>query len=79
MIEVKPSDAHEPIPDGATPAGEIGLCLSGGRYCVRLSRVGWLWRLMEAGKLLAMDRISTVSGTSITAGAPASPYPAMGV
>lgn len=47
---------------------EIGLCLSGGGYRAMLFHVGVLWRLMQSGKLLEIDRISSVSGGSITAG-----------
>lgn len=68
VVEVKRSDADEPILDGAVPDGGIGLCLSGGGYRAMLFHIGGLWRLMEVGKLLAIDRISSVSGGSITAG-----------
>ena len=50
------------------PEGGTGLCLSGGGYRAMLFHVGSLWRLVEAGKLKSIDRISSVSGGSITAG-----------
>jgi NTE family protein len=54
----------------AGAAGEvgIGLCLSGGGYRAMLFHVGTLWRLYEAGILGTVQRISSVSGGSITAG-----------
>ncbi|HTQ67879.1 MAG TPA: patatin-like phospholipase family protein [Solirubrobacteraceae bacterium] len=58
------------------PAGEelrleldIGLCLSGGGYRAMLFHAGGVWRLNDAGYLPRLDRISSVSGGSITAGA----------
>jgi len=44
----------------------IGLCLSGGGYRAMLFHLGSLWRLNELGLLPKMDRISSVSGGSIT-------------
>lgn len=44
------------------------LCLSGGGYRAMLFHLGSLWRLNELGFLPKLDRISTVSGGSITAG-----------
>lgn len=46
----------------------IGLCLSGGGFRATLFHVGALWRLNELGYLKKLDRISSVSGGSITAG-----------
>ena len=46
----------------------IALCLSGGGYRAMLFHVGAIWRLYEAGLLKRIDRISSVSGGSITAG-----------
>lgn len=43
------------------------LCLSGGGYRAMLFHVGTFWRLYEAGLLGKLDRISSVSGGSITA------------
>ncbi len=50
------------------PVPGIALCLSGGGYRAMLFHVGALWRLNEAGFLKKLDRISSVSGGSITAG-----------
>ena len=44
-----------------------GLCLSGGGYRAMLFHVGSLWRLNQAGYLAKLDRVSSVSGGSITA------------
>lgn len=46
----------------------IGLSLSGGGYRAMLFHVGSLWRLNEAGLLSQLQRISSISGGSITAG-----------
>ncbi|HKQ99997.1 MAG TPA: patatin-like phospholipase family protein [Pyrinomonadaceae bacterium] len=46
----------------------IALCLSGGGYRAMLFHLGALWRLNELGYLSRLDRISSVSGGSITAG-----------
>lgn len=51
------------------PTDGLALCLSGGGYRAMLFHVGVLWRLNEAGILPELDRISSVSGGSITAGA----------
>lgn len=50
------------------PAKGIALCLSGGGYRAMLFHLGALWRLNELGFLPKLDRISSVSGGSITAG-----------
>src|SRR5437016_5593248 len=50
----------------------IGLCLSGGGYRAMMFHAGALWRLNEFGYLPRLDRISSVSGGSITAGVLAS-------
>jgi NTE family protein len=47
----------------------IALCLSGGGYRAMLFHLGSLWRLNELGYLSRLDRVSSVSGGSITAGA----------
>jgi NTE family protein len=54
---------------GKGPHPGIALCLSGGGYRAMLFHVGVLWRLNELGYLPKLDRISSVSGGSITAGA----------
>ena len=43
------------------------LCLSGGGYRAMLFHLGSLWYLNEQGWLRKLDRISSVSGGSITA------------
>lgn len=53
---------------GSVPAKGIALCLSGGGYRAMLFHVGSLWRLNEAGLLPKLNRVSSVSGGSITAG-----------
>jgi NTE family protein len=45
----------------------IALCLSGGGYRAMLFHVGALWRLNDLGFLPKLDRVSSVSGGSITA------------
>jgi NTE family protein len=66
--------AHEPVEyiglksEQRGPEPGIALCLSGGGYRAMLFHVGSLWRLYETGLLARLDRISSVSGGSITAG-----------
>ena len=59
--------ATDPALD-APPEG-VALCLSGGGYRATLFHLGTLWRLAEAGWLAQLDRVSSVSGGSIAAGA----------
>lgn len=59
--EIDTRSTHTSVEEG------IGLCLSGGGYRAMLFHVGSLWRLNEAGYLRKIDRISSVSGGSITA------------
>lgn len=61
-VRLLPHD-HEAIPTAGT-----ALCLSGGGYRAMLFHTGVLWRLNEVGYLPRLDRISSVSGGSITAG-----------
>lgn len=49
------------------PDKGIALCLSGGGYRAMLFHLGTLWRLNELGYLKKLNRISSVSGGSITA------------
>lgn len=49
------------------PGRGIALCLSGGGYRAMLFHVGALWRLHQLGHLSRLDRVSSVSGGSITA------------
>jgi NTE family protein len=64
--------ASSPIQDVRSqdrkPNGGVALCLSGGGYRAMLFHVGALWRLNEVGWLPRLDRISSVSGGSVTAG-----------
>src|SRR2546426_4612612 len=46
----------------------VALCLSGGGYRAMLFHVGTLWRLNDFGYLPKINRVSSVSGGSITAG-----------
>jgi len=78
---------HEPAEylksDTRAPDPGIALSLSGGGYRAMVFHVGSLWRLYDSGVLGRIDRISSVSGGSITAGVlglawekiqPAAPY-----
>ena len=58
-----------PPDDGAEPPVGVALCLSGGGYRAMLFHLGVLRRLNEAGWLGRLDRVSSVSGGSIAAGA----------
>jgi NTE family protein len=64
------AQAQAPVLDrGAKePEAGVALCLSGGGYRAMLFHVGALWRLNELGRLEGLDRVSSVSGGSITAG-----------
>jgi NTE family protein len=70
----KPQSADSPVrltpkDDPAAPLKDgIALCLSGGGYRAMMFHLGSLWRLNEMGYLGKLDRISSVSGGSITAG-----------
>jgi NTE family protein len=57
-----------PTDERSDPTDGVGLCLSGGGYRAMLYHLGSLWRLNDAGLLARLDRISSVSGGSITAG-----------
>ncbi len=50
------------------PQKGTALCLSGGGYRAMIFHLGALWRLNETGYMGRLDRISSVSGGSITAG-----------
>lgn len=52
---------HKKLEDG------VALCLSGGGYRAMIFHIGALWRLNEFGYLGKLNRISSVSGGSITA------------
>lgn len=65
-------------PTGSLPLGaesgeekledQLALCLSGGGYRAMLFHLGVLWYVNDAGYLPKLDRVSSVSGGSITAG-----------
>lgn len=55
---------HEP--ELSIPPAGVALCLSGGGYRAMVFHTGVLWRLYDAGLLDRLDRISSVSGGSIT-------------
>lgn len=59
---------HLPSDAEAAPTAGKALCLSGGGYRAMMFHVGVFWRLNEAGLLPELDRVSSVSGGSITAG-----------
>jgi NTE family protein len=63
-----PVQAIPTDPDEAKPEQGIALCLSGGGYRAMVFHIGALWRLYESGLLGKINRISSVSGGSITAG-----------
>lgn len=54
--------------DQRGPQEGVALCLSGGGYRAMVFHVGALLRLNEGGYLQILDRVSSVSGGSITAG-----------
>jgi len=68
------ASAAEPVHDTSLHPGESGpnpgiaLCLSGGGYRAMLFHLGALTRLNELGYLPQTERVSSVSGGSITAG-----------
>ena len=71
--EIEKDAAAEPVhylemDEGKQPEEGTALCLSGGGYRAMLFHTGVLWRLNEIGWLPKINRISSVSGGSITAG-----------
>jgi NTE family protein len=70
--------AAEPVhdssihPEEKKPAAGVALCLSGGGYRAMLFHLGALMRLNELGYIPQLDRVSSVSGGSISAGVLAS-------
>ena len=62
------SPVHDHPGDPAEPSDGVALCLSGGGYRAMLFHLGTLWRLNELHYLPTLDRISSVSGGSITNG-----------
>jgi NTE family protein len=65
---VSPVDLKETEPRETRVSKGIALCLSGGGYRAMLFHLGALWRLNELGYLRKINRISSVSGGSITSG-----------
>jgi NTE family protein len=63
-----------PAPDQLPPSEGVALCLSGGGYRAMLFHAGALRRLNELGWLPKLDRVSSVSGGSITAAVLASAW-----
>src|ERR671912_2187011 len=63
-------EATSPVTADGTETLEPGvaLCLSGGGYRAMLFHVGTVLRLNHAGWLRKLNRVSSVSGGSITAG-----------
>ena len=62
---VSTGSAHD---DARQPQPGVALCLSGGGYRAMVFHLGALWRLNELRFLPRLNRISSVSGGSITAG-----------
>ena len=63
-----PSPVHDHPDDPAQPSDGVALCLSGGGYRAMLFHLGTLWRLNELHYLPKLNRVSSVSGGSITNG-----------
>jgi NTE family protein len=61
--------------DGERLEDITGLCLSGGGYRAMLFHAGAIFRMNELGLLKTLDRVSSVSGGSMTAAALALAYP----
>lgn len=61
------SDPSADVHDPGEPESGTALCLSGGGYRAMLFHVGGIIRLNELGLLRSVDRVSSVSGGSITA------------
>ena len=59
---------HDHPGDPKQPSPGIALCLSGGGYRAMLFHLGTLWRLNELQYLPKLNRVSSVSGGSITSG-----------
>jgi NTE family protein len=68
MTELAPAGDSRGADEDRRPSPGIALCLSGGGYRAMLFHVGALWRLNDAGYLPKLERVSSVSGGSITAG-----------
>src|SRR4051812_28858951 len=68
VTAITPVDLIETDRADEKPSPGVGLCLSGGGFRAMLFHIGTIWRLNEAGYLPKLDRVSSVSGGSITAG-----------
>jgi NTE family protein len=66
VVEAARSPVHGGEPEKLEEG--VALCLSGGGYRAMLFHVGAVWRLNELGYLPKLNRISSVSGGSITNG-----------
>ncbi|MGO9464188.1 MAG: patatin-like phospholipase family protein [Isosphaeraceae bacterium] len=77
--EKGPVSLLEPEPAVAARVAGIGLSLSGGGYRAMVFHLGSLWRLNDAGLLGRLERISSVSGGSITAARLAVSWPQLGL
>jgi NTE family protein len=80
-LRIDPQSPARPIPPdraGKPVAAGRALCLSGGGYRAMVFHIGAIWRLYETGVLSTLQRISSVSGGSITAGALALKWNALG-
>lgn len=76
--EARSLEPVQQIPTGTSDevlTSGVALCLSGGGYRAMLFHLGTLWRLNEVGYLSRLDRISSVSGGSITAGVLGAKWP----
>jgi len=76
MTDLTPAAESTRRPSGPEPGAAI--CLSGGGYRAMLFHVGALWRLNEAAYLPKLERVSSVSGGSITAGVLGLAWPKLG-
>jgi NTE family protein len=72
-VEAAASPVRGDEPENLEPG--TALCLSGGGYRAMLFHVGAIWRLNELGYLPRLNRISSVSGGSITNGVLALNWP----
>lgn len=68
LIRDKSAVTQAHVEPRAGSGSGIALCLSGGGYRAMLFHLGTLWRLNELGYLPKLERVSSVSGGSITAG-----------
>ncbi len=66
VVEAASSPVHGDEPEKLEQG--VALCLSGGGYRAMLFHAGAVWRLNELGYLPKLNRISSVSGGSITNG-----------